>query len=132
MNYFSIWCWTGKCKFRHVSLRRIYWNYFQSWSKVCIHILRNCSYWMNKKTVTKYSKLCVTVEPILLAIPSLYLVESGFSHVHYLLSKQKYFGHSIYWSVAQTYKPAASYLWSLQWPIKNNSRIKDAFAFTID
>ena len=30
-------------------------------------------YWMNEKTVVKHHKLCATVEPILLAFPSLYI-----------------------------------------------------------
>ena len=44
---------------------------------------------MGKKNVAKYSKLCATVELILLAFPNLYTVKSGFNHVHYLLSKYK-------------------------------------------
>ena len=47
-------------------------------------------YRMNeKRTLVKYFKLCATVEPILLAFPSLYMMESGFSHVHYLRSKRR-------------------------------------------
>ena len=46
-------------------------------------------YWMNKETVGKYPKLSVTVEYILLACPSSNMVESIFSYVHYLLSKQR-------------------------------------------
>ena len=37
----------------------------------------------------KYPKLCETVEPISLDFPSLYMVEYGFSHEHYLLRKQR-------------------------------------------
>ena len=37
----------------------------------------------------KKNKLCVTIEAILFTFPSLYMVKSGFSHVHYLLSKQR-------------------------------------------
>ena len=45
---------------------------------------------MNEKNVAKYLEFCATVELILLASlsPSLYIVESGFNHVHYLQSKQ--------------------------------------------
>ena len=43
--------------------------------------------WINVKTVAKYLKLWSTVEPILLAFPNSYMVESEFSHVHYLLIK---------------------------------------------
>ena len=39
------------------------------------------------KSAAKYSKLWITFEQILLAYPSLYLMESGFNHVHYLQSK---------------------------------------------
>ena len=43
-------------------------------------------YWMNEETVAKYPKIFATyIEPILLTFPSAYIVESGFSHVHYLL-----------------------------------------------
>ena len=46
--------------------------------------------WMNKKIpAAKYPKLCAMVEPILLTFSSLYMVQSGFSHVHYFLSKQR-------------------------------------------
>ena len=38
--------------------------------------------------LAKYPQLCATVEPILLAFSSSYMVKSGFSHVHYLLGKQ--------------------------------------------
>ena len=64
---------------------------------------------MNEKTEAKYPKLCVTVELILLAFPNFYMVVSGFSHVHYLLSKQKYFEHITWWFVAHTHKPATKY-----------------------
>ena len=42
-----------------------------------------------KKTLAKYFRLYVSVESILLTFPSLYMVEYGFSHVHYLQSKQR-------------------------------------------
>ena len=45
--------------------------------------------WINRKTVAKYLKLYTTVEHILLAFPSLYMAEYGFSNVHHLLSKQR-------------------------------------------
>ena len=42
------------------------------------------------KNVIKYSKLCATVEVILLAFPSSeFVVKSGFSHGDYLLRKQR-------------------------------------------
>ena len=45
-------------------------------------------YWINeKKNVTKYPKLCATLELVLQAFPSSYMTESGFSHVHYLQSR---------------------------------------------
>ena len=42
-----------------------------------------------KKTVAKYSKFCATVQPILLAFPSSYMVESGLTNVYYLLSQKR-------------------------------------------
>ena len=44
---------------------------------------------MNEKPIAKYFKFCVTAKPILLAILSFYIVESGFSNMNYLLSKQR-------------------------------------------
>ena len=44
---------------------------------------------MKKKTVTKYSKICATIEPILQAFQSSYIAESDFSYVHYFLSKKR-------------------------------------------
>ena len=44
---------------------------------------------MNEKSLIKYPKLCATAKPILLAFPSSYMVESGFSHAHYSLSKHR-------------------------------------------
>ena len=41
-------------------------------------------YWKNKEK-RNIPKLCTIVKPILLAFLSLYMVESGFSHMHYLL-----------------------------------------------
>ena len=41
------------------------------------------------KTLAKYSKLCATIEIILLAFPSLHMTETGFNRVHYLQSKQR-------------------------------------------
>ena len=41
-----------------------------------------------KKIVTKYPKLWATVEPILLAFPSFYIIESRISHVDYLLNRE--------------------------------------------
>ena len=38
--------------------------------------------------VVKYPKLCVTVEPVLLAFPKLCMVKSELSHMHYLLSRE--------------------------------------------
>ena len=47
---------------------------------------------MNEKKVVKYPKV-YAAEPVLLAFPTSYMVESRFSHVYYLLSKQKHFEH---------------------------------------
>ena len=44
---------------------------------------------MNERIIVKYPKFYATIEPILQAFSSSYMVESGFSHVHYLLSTQK-------------------------------------------
>ena len=41
-----------------------------------------------QKTGVKYAKFCASVEAILFAFSSSYMVESGFSHMHYLPSKQ--------------------------------------------
>ena len=46
-------------------------------------------YWMIEKIVVKYLKVCATVEAILLVFSTLHMVESGFSDVHYLLSKHR-------------------------------------------
>ena len=48
---------------------------------------------MYDETVAKYSKLCTTVEPILLAFPSLYMVESGFRHALFTKQREKHFEH---------------------------------------
>ena len=42
-----------------------------------------------KEKLTKYPKFRATAEPILLAFPSLYMVDFEFSHVFYFLSKQR-------------------------------------------
>ena len=41
------------------------------------------------KKLAKYCKLCAPIEPILLAFLSLYMAESGFSHVYHSPSKQR-------------------------------------------
>lgn len=41
------------------------------------------------KNCTKYPKLVVATEPFLLAFPSSYMVEAGFSHANAILSKQR-------------------------------------------
>jgi len=46
-------------------------------------------YWSNGNTATKYPKLSATVEPFLLAFPSSYMVEAGFSHANAVLTKQR-------------------------------------------
>ena len=43
---------------------------------------------MNEKTVIKHFKIWETVEHVLLVFSSLYMVESGLNHVHYLLSRE--------------------------------------------
>jgi len=45
-------------------------------------------FWYNVNTRDKYSKLTAAAEPFLLAFPSSYMVEAGFSHVNAILSKQ--------------------------------------------
>jgi len=40
-------------------------------------------------TRDKYPKLAAAAEPFLLAFPSSYMVEAGFSHVNAILSKQR-------------------------------------------
>ncbi|XP_076049445.1 zinc finger BED domain-containing protein 5-like [Oratosquilla oratoria] len=45
-------------------------------------------YWNNANTTTKYPKLSATAEPFLLAFPSSYMVEAGFSHAIAVLTKQ--------------------------------------------
>jgi len=46
-------------------------------------------FWYNVKARDKYPKLAVAAEPFLLAFPSSYMVEAGFSHVDAILSKQR-------------------------------------------
>ena len=86
-------------------------------------------------SVAKYLSFCASFEPILITFPNSYLVEPGFSLVHDLLSKQR-----------STLNIECEDLWhkfpNLQpnirdipvfiiFPIKNNSRIKGAFAFIV-
>ena len=44
---------------------------------------------MNENFLAKYLKVCVTVEPILQSLPSSNIVESGFSNVYKLRSKER-------------------------------------------
>ena len=46
-------------------------------------------YWTNINITNKYHKLCAAAEPFLLAFPSTYLVEAGFSHINSILTKQR-------------------------------------------
>lgn len=46
-------------------------------------------YWSNINTVTKYPKLRAAAEPFLLAFPTSYMVEVGFSHLNSILTKQR-------------------------------------------
>ncbi|KRX40686.1 Protein ZBED8 [Trichinella murrelli] len=46
-------------------------------------------FWSNVNITTKYPKLSAAAQPFLLAFPSSYLVEAGFSHVNAILSKQR-------------------------------------------
>jgi len=46
-------------------------------------------FWYNVNTRDKYPKLSAVAEPFLLAFPSSYMVEAGFSHVNAILSKQR-------------------------------------------
>ena len=53
----------------------------------CIHLKEmDITEWM-KKTVAKCPKFCATIEPILLAFPSLLNVDLTIYNLHYLLSK---------------------------------------------
>jgi len=45
-------------------------------------------FWHKVNTRDKYPKLAAAAEPFLLAFPSSYMVEAGFSHVNAILSKQ--------------------------------------------
>ncbi|KRY13138.1 SCAN domain-containing protein 3 [Trichinella patagoniensis] len=46
-------------------------------------------FWSNVNITNKYPKLSAAAQPFLLAFPSSYLVEAGFSHVNAILSKQR-------------------------------------------
>ena len=46
-------------------------------------------FWINENNVAKYPQLCAVVEPFLLAFPSSYMVEAGFSHANAVLTKQR-------------------------------------------
>lgn len=46
-------------------------------------------YWSNINTATKYPKLRAAAEPFLLAFPTSYMVEAGFSHANAILTKQR-------------------------------------------
>ena len=45
-------------------------------------------FWINENNVAKFPKLCAVAEPFLLAFPSSYMVEAGFSHANAVLTKQ--------------------------------------------
>ena len=42
-----------------------------------------------RKTVAKYPKLCALLNLVLLGFLSSYMMENGFTHMHYLLAKQR-------------------------------------------
>ena len=46
-------------------------------------------FWINENNVAKYPQLCAVVQPFLLAFPSSYMVEAGFSHANAVLTKQR-------------------------------------------
>lgn len=46
-------------------------------------------FWINENNIAKYPQLCAAVEPFLLAFPSSYMVEAGFSHSTAVLKKQR-------------------------------------------
>ena len=46
-------------------------------------------YWSNGNIATKYPKLSASVEPFLLALPSSYMAEAGFSHANAVLTKKR-------------------------------------------
>ena len=116
---------------------------FNSEENVYVHISKNWTLLDERKTVVKYLKLCESVEPFLLAYLSSYMVESGFSHVNYLLRRRwrtLYKEHSDF-----RLESANWYSWSPQCPQirnlpmkkkkkkkkKNSLRIKGTLAFII-
>ncbi|XP_023222959.1 SCAN domain-containing protein 3-like [Centruroides sculpturatus] len=46
-------------------------------------------FWSNNNIATKYPKLRAEAEPFLLAFPTSYVVEAGFSHANAILTKQR-------------------------------------------
>ena len=46
-------------------------------------------YWSNVTINNKYPRLSAAVEPLLLAFPSSYMVEAGFSHANSILTKER-------------------------------------------
>ena len=46
-------------------------------------------FWINENNVAKYPLLSAVAEPFLLAFPSSYMVEAGFSHANAVLTKQR-------------------------------------------
>ena len=46
-------------------------------------------YWSNRNIDNKYPKLSASVESFLLAFPSSYMVEAGFSHANAVLAKKR-------------------------------------------
>ena len=46
-------------------------------------------FWINEINVAKYPQLSAAAEPFLLAFPSSYMVEAGFSHANAIFTKQR-------------------------------------------
>ena len=58
-------------------------------AKFLFKSLTLCEYWSNVNINKQYPKLSATVEPFLLAFPSSYMVEAGFSHANSILTKER-------------------------------------------
>ena len=46
-------------------------------------------YWSNINTATEYPKLRVVADPLLLAFPTSYMVETGYGHVNAILTNER-------------------------------------------
>ena len=82
---------------------------------------------MNEKTDAKYLELCEIVETIELAFLCSYMIESEFSHVHYLLNREALGTQNMLFKL--TNLPANFVIPppNPPFPLKNISRIKVLF-----